>query len=260
MIFRGMSRLAPLAAGAFGLFSALQPQPASAQLFFDWGGGSTVGGSGREIVRFNPQYGKGQIIVSFGDRRLYFVTQPGEAISYPIAVPRDQSRWQGIQSVTQKRENPAWTPTPTMVAENPRLPRWVPGGHPMNPLGVRALYLGSSMYRIHGTDAPWTIGTAVSKGCIRLYNQDILDLYPRVSVGAKVTVTYQTFATGPAVARGTGPAVAKGPTPAAATTGGGGDGGGLFDLFGSDDDAQPEPAPPPRKRAMRSKARSASVE
>ncbi len=68
-----------------------------------------------------------------------------------------------------------------MVTENPRLPRWVPGGHPMNPLGVRALYLGASAYRIHGTDAPWTIGTAVSKGCIRMYNQDVLDLYPRVS-------------------------------------------------------------------------------
>ena len=80
-----------------------------------------------------------------------------------------------------------------MVAENPRLPRWVPGGHPMNPLGVRALYLGSSAYRIHGTDAPWTIGTAVSKGCIRMYNQDVLDLYPRVPIGASVAVTWQRF-------------------------------------------------------------------
>jgi len=95
--------------------------------------------------------------------------------------------------VTSKRENPSWTPTPTMIAENPRLPRWVPGGHPMNPLGVRALYLGSSTYRIHGTDAPWTIGSAVSKGCIRMYNQDVLDLYPRASVGAKVIVTWQKF-------------------------------------------------------------------
>jgi hypothetical protein len=76
------------------------------------------------------------------------------------------------------------------------LPRWVPGGHPMNPLGVRALYLGSSAYRIHGTDAPWTIGTAVSKGCIRMYNQDVLDLYPRVSTGAVVTVTWQRFGSG----------------------------------------------------------------
>ena len=80
-----------------------------------------------------------------------------------------------------------------MIAENTRLPRWVPGGHPMNPRGVRALCLGSSTYRIHGTDAPWTIGTAVSKGCIRMYNQDVLDLYPRAAVGAKVTVTWQHF-------------------------------------------------------------------
>ena len=81
-----------------------------------------------------------------------------------------------------------------MLAENPRLPSWVPGGHPMNPLGVRALYLGKSTYRIHGTDAPWTIGTAVSKGCIRMYNRDVLDLYPRANIGAKVTVTWQRFA------------------------------------------------------------------
>jgi hypothetical protein len=87
-----------------------------------------------------------------------------------------------------------------MRAENPRLPMWVPGGHPMNPLGVRAMYLGSSAYRIHGTDAPWTIGSAVSKGCVRMYNQDVLDLYPRVNVGAKVTVTWQKFPTGVAMA------------------------------------------------------------
>jgi lipoprotein-anchoring transpeptidase ErfK/SrfK len=166
---------------------------ANAQEGWLWGGGTSVGGSGREVVRFNPTYGVGQVVVSFGDRRAYFVTRPGEAISYPIAIPREQSRWSGVTSVTQKRENPSWTPTPTMIAENPRLPRWVPGGHPMNPLGVRALYLGSSTYRIHGTDAPWTIGSAVSKGCIRMYNQDVLDLYPRVKVGAKVTVTWNAF-------------------------------------------------------------------
>jgi hypothetical protein len=253
MILPGKSRLLSLAAGAFGFFVLFQPQAASAQLFWDWGGGSTVGGSGKEVVRFDPRYGTGQIIVSFTDRRLYFISQPGEAISYPIAVPRDQSRWQGILSVTQKRENPTWTPTPTMVKENPRLPRWVPGGHPMNPLGARALYLGSSMYRIHGTDAPWTIGTAVSKGCIRLYNQDVLDLYPRVSVGAKVTVTYDSFATGAAVAR-------VAPPPAPLAKGGGGASGSVFDLFGSEEDVQPEPAPLPRKRSTRSKAKSASVE
>ena len=121
------------------------------------------------------------------------MTRPGVAISYPIAVPREQSRWQGVTSVSNKRENPSWTPTPEMIRENPRLPSWVPGGHPMNPLGVRAMYLGSSTYRIHGTDAPWTIGQAVSKGCIRMYNEDVLDLYPRVPVGSRVTVTWQRF-------------------------------------------------------------------
>jgi lipoprotein-anchoring transpeptidase ErfK/SrfK len=177
--------------------------PASAQLFWDWGGGDAVGASGREVVRFNPSHAPGHLIVSFGDRRLYLVTRPGEAISYPIAIPRDEDRWEGETAVSNKRVNPSWTPTPTMMAENPRLPRWVPGGHPMNPLGVRALYLGSSAYRIHGTDAPWTIGTAVSKGCIRMYNQDVLDLYPRVAIGAKVTVTWQQFNAAPGVAAST---------------------------------------------------------
>ena len=179
MIIRGKLGQAALGASALIAVATLAGPASAQQLFFDWGGSSAVGGSGREMVSFSPKFGKGQVIVSFGDRRLYYVTQPGQAISYPIAIPREQSRWAGVTSVSQKRENPSWTPTPTMIAENPRLPRWVPGGHPMNPLGNRALYLGSSMYRIHGTDAPWTIGNAVSKGCIRLYNQDVADLYPQ---------------------------------------------------------------------------------
>jgi lipoprotein-anchoring transpeptidase ErfK/SrfK len=175
--------------------SGFQSGAAPGQLFWDWDGGNHVGGSGREVVRLTPQFENGEIVVSFGDRRLYYVTRPGEAISYPIAIPREQDRWQGVTTVSDKKTNPSWTPTPTMVADNPRLPRWVPGGHPMNPLGVRALYLGDSTYRIHGTDAPWTIGTAISKGCIRMYNQDILDLYARASIGGKVTVTWQRFNT-----------------------------------------------------------------
>lgn len=168
---------------------AFGPQAASAQNFFSflWGGGS------REVVSFNPSHAPGQLIVSFGDRRLYWVHRRGEAISYPIAIPREKSRWQGMTSVSDKRVNPGWTPTSEMRRENPRLPVHLPGGHPMNPLGVRALYLGSSMYRIHGTDAPWTIGEAVSKGCIRLYNADVLDLYPRVPIGTRVTVTWRRF-------------------------------------------------------------------
>lgn len=171
-----------------------------------WGGTSEWGG-GRQSIPFSAKYSPGQIIVSFGDRRLYLITRSGQATSYPIAVPREQSRWEGVTSVSMKRENPSWTPTPEMRRENPRLPSWVPGGHPMNPLGVRALYLGTSMYRIHGTDAPWTIGQAVSKGCIRMYNKDVLDLYPRVPVGSKVTVTWQRF-NGAAMA-GDEPAVRK---------------------------------------------------
>ena len=161
-----------------------------------WSGSETPGGSGRQTVRFNPQYPAGQIIVSFGDRRLYHVQRAGEATSYPIAIPREQSRWQGTTSVSQKRENPGWTPTAEMRRENPRLPNWVPGGHPMNPLGVRALYLGSSMYRIHGTDAPWTIGQPVSKGCIRMFNQDVLDLYDKINVGTRVVVTWKQITSG----------------------------------------------------------------
>lgn len=254
-------------------FCGLLSAPSSAQLLWDWGGGDTVDGSGRETISFNPQYGAGQVIVSFGDRRLYLITKPGEAISYPIAVPREQSRWEGVLTVTQKRENPAWTPTPTMLAENPKLPRWVPGGHPMNPLGVRGLYLGSSMYRIHGTDAPWTIGTAVSKGCIRLYNQDVLDLYPRVNVGAKVTVTYQTFTTNGTVASKGSPLPSKGaPVPSKGMTGGysnsgygnsggkrdmdggkGNSGGSPFDVFSSDEDDDPPPVKA-RPRSTKTKA------
>ena len=166
---------APAAASAQGIFS------------FFWEGGS------RDVVSFDPRQGPGQIIVSFGDRRLYWIERRGTAISYPIAVPREKSRWQGMTRISDKRRNPGWTPTAEMRRENPRLPAHVPGGHPMNPLGVRALYLGSTLYRIHGTDAPWTIGTAASKGCIRMYNRDVLDLYPRVPVGTRVTVTWRRF-------------------------------------------------------------------
>lgn len=192
-IERSMGEIAKFWLGALAatiaMAAAVIPTTASAQDLFSflWDGGS------RSVIGFSQKYEPRQIIVSFGDKKLYWIHRRGEAISYPIAVPREQSRWQGVTSVSSKQVNPSWTPTPTMLAENPRLPRWVPGGHPMNPMGVRALYLGSSAYRIHGTDAPWTIGTAVSKGCIRMYNEDVLDLYPRVPVGTKVTVTWQRF-------------------------------------------------------------------
>ena len=188
-VMRGMMVVAVAVVGL-----STMPTGANAQGLFEgfWGGEEQWGGK-RQTVGFGKQYTPGQIIVSFGDRRLYHITKPGFAISYPIAVPREKSRWSGVTTVSSKRENPDWTPTPEMFKENPRLPPWVPGGHPMNPLGNRAMYLGASTYRIHGTDAPWTIGQAVSKGCIRMFNEDVQTLYPQVKVGTKVTVTWQRF-------------------------------------------------------------------
>lgn len=181
---------------AAALILTTTPSPAGAQGLIDflWGGGDEWGGE-RQSVKFDPKYTPGQIIVSFGDRRLYHITAPGVAESYPIAVPREKSRWQGTTTISAKKENPSWRPTQEMLSENPKLPHWVPGGHPMNPLGVRALYLGASAYRIHGTDAPWTIGQAVSQGCIRMYNKDVIDLYPKIPVGTRVTVTWERFNT-----------------------------------------------------------------
>lgn len=187
----GLALAAIIMAG--GLISASSAK-AEDLVDFLWGGSPEYGG-GRSIVSFDPQYKPGQIIVSFSDRRLYWIMKPGVALTYPVAIPTGEARWQGVTSVTSKRVNPSWTPTPEMVRANPRLPRWVPGGHPMNPLGIRAMYLGSSAYRIHGTDAPWTIGQAVSHGCIRMTNEDVLDLYPRIPVGTRVTVTWQQFKT-----------------------------------------------------------------
>lgn len=161
----------------------------------DWldelfGGGD---GGSAHVVSFSPKYSPRQIIVSFGDRRLYYTLSKGRAISYPIAIPKGDARWSGVTTVSNKRVNPTWTPTPEMRRENPKLPAYVPGGHPRNPLGVRALYLGSSMYRIHGTDAPWLIGREVSKGCIRMYNSDVVDLYRRAKIGTRVTVTWKHY-------------------------------------------------------------------
>jgi lipoprotein-anchoring transpeptidase ErfK/SrfK len=191
----------PLSGITFAIAALLSvgaaPHAARAQgaVDFLWGGGADFGG-GRQNISFSPQYKPGQIIVSFSDRRLYLITKQGQALTYPVAVPTGEARWQGTTFISNKLINPPWTPTAEMVRKNPRLPTWVPGGHPMNPLGVRALYLGSSTYRIHGTDAPWTIGQAVSHGCIRMLNEDVLDLYPRVPVGTRVTVTWQHFSGG----------------------------------------------------------------
>ena len=223
------------AAAAVSLMGAMQAAHAEDLIDFLWGGEPEFGGK-RQAVSISPEYKPGQLIVSFGDRRLYLITKEGQAISYPIAIPREQDHWSGNTTVSSKRENPSWTPTPTMLKENPRLPSWVPGGHPMNPLGVRALYLGSSTYRIHGTDAPWTIGQAVSKGCIRMFNEDVLDLYPRVPVGTKVIVTWDKFKTGAPSAE-TASNSSSGAKPASSKSSGANSFGSLFGF--EDDTAAP---------------------
>jgi len=162
--------------------------PAFAQS--SWGGAA-----GRQVVQFSNQHAPGQIIVSFGDRRLYHIVSRGRAVSYPIAVPRADARWSGTMRISQKRVNPSWTPTANMRRKNPKLPAFVRGGDPKNPLGSRALYLGSSLYRIHGTDAPWTIGKNVSSGCVRMHNAHVEELYNKVGVGTRVVATWKRYST-----------------------------------------------------------------
>ena len=160
---------------------------------FGPGGNRTAGP--RQHVKIRGGFNPGDIIVSFGDRRLYYIELKATAISYAIAIPKEEARWSGVSYVSQKREDPVWTPTADMRRENPTLPSYVAGGDPRNPLGTRALYLGDSMYRIHGTDAPWLIGQQVSHGCIRMYNEDAADLFRRARVGAKVVVTWNHVST-----------------------------------------------------------------
>lgn len=138
---------------------------------------------------------KGAILADTTSRALHYWSEDLSVYRlFPTSVPlNEELTRRGRTEVIQKVVNPPWRPTKSMLERHPDWPEFIEGGSPDNPLGVRALYLGSSMYRIHGTDAPWTIGTAVSKGCIRMYNEDVLDLYPRIPTGTRVTVTWQRF-------------------------------------------------------------------
>ena len=138
-------------------------------------------------VAYDGMETPGTIIINTPERMLYLVEGGGRALRYGIGVGRPGFTWAGVHSVTSKREWPDWTPPDEMLKRRPDLPRHMEGG-PENPLGARAMYLGSTLYRIHGSNEPWTIGTAVSSGCIRMRNEDVIDLYDRVKVGAKVVV------------------------------------------------------------------------
>ena len=145
--------------------------------------------SAREVVRYDGEGQPGTIVVKTAERRLYFVLGEGRAIRYPVAVGRVGKQWQGRSWVRGKHVNPAWSPPAEVRADNPKLPAVIPGGSPHNPMGPRALTLLWGEYAIHGTNKPSSIGTFASYGCIRMYNQDILDLFGRVSVGTPVVVT-----------------------------------------------------------------------
>jgi lipoprotein-anchoring transpeptidase ErfK/SrfK len=140
-----------------------------------------------ETIAYETTLAPGSIVVETSERRLYFVLEGGQAIRYGVGVGREGFTWSGTNRVTRMAEWPGWTPPAQMRQRVPDLPAYMPGG-PDNPLGARALYIGSTLYRIHGTSEPWTIGQAVSSGCIRMTNEDVIDLYNRVHVGALVVV------------------------------------------------------------------------
>ncbi|MEJ2625383.1 MAG: L,D-transpeptidase [Pseudolabrys sp.] len=144
----------------------------------------------RQSVFYRTDYPPGTIIVNTADRYLYLTTGNNVALRYGVGVGRAGFQWGGIHRITRKLEWPDWRPPPEMIERQPYLPRWMAGG-PGNPLGARALYIGHTEYRIHGTNAPETIGQAVSSGCFRLVNDEIIDLYNRVPVGAKVVVLHR---------------------------------------------------------------------
>ena len=141
----------------------------------------------RTTVNYSGNYAPGTIVVNTSERRLYLVLQNGQALRYGIGVGRDGFRWGGVHRITAKKEWPDWTPPSQMLARRPDLPRHMKGGID-NPLGARAMYLGSTLYRIHGSNEPETIGTAVSSGCFRMTNDDVQDLYKRVKIGTTVIV------------------------------------------------------------------------
>jgi lipoprotein-anchoring transpeptidase ErfK/SrfK len=169
-----------------GRYSGGNPRPRGGALF------GMIGGYGpgpvpRTTVSYPGNHAPGTIIVNTTERRLYLVQEGGTALRYGIGVGRVGFTWAGTTSVVAKKEWPSWTPPAQMLRRRPDLPRFMKGGED-NPLGARAMYLGSSLYRIHGSNEPETIGQAVSSGCFRLTNDDVIDLYSRVRVGARVIV------------------------------------------------------------------------
>jgi lipoprotein-anchoring transpeptidase ErfK/SrfK len=172
-----------------GLFVAIllagMPGTAKAQSIFGWLFAQRIP---REVIEFpGSTYTPGTIVISTSQRRLYLILANHQALRYGIGVGREGFTWSGSSEISAKREWPDWTPPDDMLRRKPELPRHMAGG-PANPLGARAMYLGDTLYRIHGSNEPDTIGTAASSGCIRMTNDDVIDLYNRVRIGTRVVV------------------------------------------------------------------------
>jgi lipoprotein-anchoring transpeptidase ErfK/SrfK len=190
-----------IALGLSIILSATTVMPATAALVYDRNSGNWVEESvlapsprrgspvRKQVVEYQTKHKPGTIVIETGERRLYLVLEDGKAMKYGVGVGREGFTWSGSHRITRKAEWPGWTPPPQMRKRVPDLPAFMPGG-PDNPLGARALYIGSTLYRVHGTSEPWSIGQAVSSGCIRLTNDDVTDLYERVQVGALVVVNH----------------------------------------------------------------------
>ncbi len=145
-------------------------------------------GLGRTTVSYQSKYPPGTIVVDTGKRQLYLIEGSGSALRYGIGVGRAGFQWKGTHKITAKKENPDWTPPAEMIARQPDVPRHMKGGDPANPLGTHAMYLGSTLYRIHGSPDADSVGEAESSGCFRMRNTDVADLYKRVPVGTTVVV------------------------------------------------------------------------
>jgi lipoprotein-anchoring transpeptidase ErfK/SrfK len=206
LVFAGALILAlPTAAGAqtFG-YASTQPDgfPTDEVMTAPADEGAVPERLRRAVVAFNTAEAPGTVIIDTGNTALYYVLGQGKAVRYGVGVGREGFTWSGVQTISRKAEWPDWHPPAEMIARQPYLPRFMAGG-PGNPLGARAMYLGSSQYRIHGTNDPSTIGKFVSSGCIRLTNEDVSDLFSRVDVGTRVVVLPKSASVNaPIMARG----------------------------------------------------------
>ena len=150
---------------------------------------STAAEARPDVVGFRGDYSPGTIVVKTNERRLYLVVDQGHAVRYPVGVGKAGKQWAGVTQIDGKYRNPAWSPPSEVKRDKPSMPAVIPGGSPRNPMGVAAMTLAGGEYAIHGTNMPGSVGGFVSYGCIRMYNQDIMDLFQRVAVGTPVVVT-----------------------------------------------------------------------